>query len=184
VGVVAALWIRAEDAGGESEDPGSAPPRAPRLRAVGSTRPGDADAGTPRILLVEDDPSMRMLCRLNLELNGFEVVEAATGAEGLAKADSGPFDLILLDVMLPDTGGVEIAERLAGTPAQSTPVVFVSARGADGDIARGFDAGAIDYIVKPFDVVQLSARLREDLDELARSGREGLRRRRFGREES
>jgi two-component system alkaline phosphatase synthesis response regulator PhoP len=130
-----------------------------------------------RVLLVEDDASMAMLCRFNLELAGFEVVTAETGAEGVAKATSERFDVVLLDVMLPDLGGLEVAEELRGT---SAPIVFMSARDAEDDLERGRLAGAIDYVSKPFDPVELPARLRGDLEELGRSGVEGVWQLRFG----
>lgn len=120
---------------------------------------------------------MAMLCRFNLELSGFEVVTAETGLDGVQKATSERFDLVLLDVMLPDLGGLEVAERLRGC---GTPIVFMSARDADDDVERGRRAGAIDYVAKPFDPVELPARLRGDLDELERTGVDGVWRLRFG----
>jgi two-component system, OmpR family, alkaline phosphatase synthesis response regulator PhoP len=129
------------------------------------------------VLLVEDDASMAMLCRFNLELAGFEVVTADTGVEGLIKATSERFDLVLLDVMLPDLGGFEVAERLRG---HSAPIVFMSARDAEDDVEQGRLAGAIDYVSKPFDPVDLPVRLRGDLEELERSGTDGVWQLRFG----
>ncbi len=120
---------------------------------------------------------MAMLCRFNLELSGFEVVTAETGSEGVEKATSERFDLVLLDVMLPDLGGLEVADQLRGVGA---PIVFMSARDADEDVERGREAGAIDYVSKPFDPVELPKRLRGDLEELERSGVEGVWQLRFG----
>jgi two-component system alkaline phosphatase synthesis response regulator PhoP len=147
------------------------------LSVVRDSGRGDREARVLRVLLVEDDASMAMLCRFNLELSGFEVVTAETGADGLARATDERFDLVLLDVMLPDLGGLEIAERLRGSAA---PIVFMSARDAEEDVERGRQAGAIDYVSKPFDPVELPARLRGDLEELERSGVEGVWRLRFG----
>lgn len=124
---------------------------------------------------------MRMLCSFNLELAGFEVVSVGTGGEGLARATEGGFDLVLLDVMLPDLGGFEVAKRLQeSVEGLGIPVVFLSARGSEADLARGRAAGAIDYVVKPFDPVALPQRLREDLAELGRAGADAVRRLRFG----
>jgi CheY-like chemotaxis protein len=134
------------------------------LAAVG-TRPGEADGRRLTVLVVEDDPSMQLLCSYNLEAAGFRVVTAATGHEGVKLASEQKPDLVLLDVMLPDLGGFEVAERLQGVP-----IVFLSARASESDIQRGRTVGAIDYVTKPFDPVTLPARLRDDLDELRRGG--------------
>jgi len=124
---------------------------------------------------------MRFLCRFNLALEGFEIVEAATGEEALAKVNDAAFDLVLLDVMLPDFSGLEVATRMrADARMGEVPIVFVSARGGETDIEQGRSAGAIDYIVKPFDPIALPQRLRDDLEELGRSGAEGVWRLRFG----
>lgn len=167
-----------DGSGSDSDPPGAG---RPRLSVAGSSGGGHAATTRLRVLLVEDEASMRMLCSFNLELAGFEVVSVGTGAEGLARATEEGFDLVLLDVMLPDLGGFEVAkqlrERVSGL---GTPVVFLSARGSEEDIALGRAAGAIDYVVKPFDPVALPQRLREDLAELGRSGAEAVRRRRFG----
>lgn len=108
---------------------------------------------------------MRLLVQFNLESENFRVTLAETGTEGLATVAAEQPDLVLLDVMLPDIGGFELAQRLSGVP-----IVFMSARASGGDFARGREAGAIDYISKPFDPVALPGRLREDLIELDRSG--------------
>lgn len=155
--------------------------RPTELSVAGASGGGREQATPLRVLLVEDEPSMRMLCSFNLELAGFDVESVETGAEGVARAADGPYDLVLLDVMLPDLGGFEVAQRLQevhGT--EDVPVVFLSARGSDADRARGRAAGAIDYVVKPFDPVALPQRLREDLAELRRSGADAVRRLRFG----
>ena len=135
------------------------------------------------MLVVEDDPAMRMLCEFNLKAAGFRVVTASTGREGIDRARAERFDLILLDVMLPDLGGFEIAERLrAGEETRRVPYVFLSARASRTDLARGRAAGAIDYVTKPFDPVGLAARLREDIEELGRGGADSVWELRFGRE--
>lgn len=162
---------------GEDEPTGN-PERhvAPRLSVVPGGRAGKGVRREPSVLLVEDDASMRLVCTFNLEAAGFRVVAAATGREGLERARSERFDLLLLDVMLPDLGGFEIAGELRG----DAPVVFLSARTSAADLARGRAAGAIDYVTKPFDPVQLATRLREDLDELGRGGADHVWELRFG----
>jgi DNA-binding response OmpR family regulator len=108
---------------------------------------------------------MRLLVRFNLETENFQVVEAGTGADGLEAIAAEQPDIVLLDVMLPDLGGFEIARQLTGVP-----VVFMSAKASASDFAQGREAGAIDYVAKPFDPVALPGRLREDLIELDRGG--------------
>lgn len=139
-----------------------------RLRAVEPARrsdPGERGHEAPtsqRVLVVDDEASMRTLCRINLELAGFEVSEAADGSSALARVREQEFGLVLLDVMLPDMGGHEVAERLAAdTDTRDVPVAFLSARAASKDLRRGFELGAVDYITKPFDPLELAGRVRE-----------------------
>ena len=166
MGVAAPLFL-GEDGGRVG---GPEPKRVPPLRVVAGERGEDADPTGPiSVLLVEDDPSMRLVCTFNLEAAGFHVVSATTGYEALEKAQAETFDVVLLDVMLPDMGGLDVATRIS-----SAPIVFVSARTADTDLDRGREAGAIDYVTKPFDPVSLPERLREDLAELKRSGPDGV----------
>jgi DNA-binding response OmpR family regulator len=104
------------------------------------------------------------------------VSEAADGTEALARAEDGVFDLVLLDVMLPDIGGHEIARRLAANAkTHSLPVVFLSARSDRDDLRVAYDLGAADYITKPFDPVALAARVNEVLDRVARKESEAFR---------
>jgi len=146
-----------------------------RLSAVAGGRASGAPGRILSVLVVEDDPSMRLLVTVNLELAGFRVTAAATGAEGLELAESERPDVVLLDVMLPDLGGFEVAERLP-----ETPIVFMSARTSESDIERGRGVGAIDYLTKPFDPMSLPDRLREDLHEFDRGGAERVWALRFG----
>jgi two-component system OmpR family response regulator len=170
---------------GDERDAGApAPTSRPDLRAVpGHDAPDSSGARTTVVLLVEDDPSMRMLCTINLELSGFRVVAASTGTEAVALAETaGPYAIVLLDVMLPDLGGFDVAERLhASRAAGDVPVVFVSARVSPADVMNGLAVGAIDYIPKPFDPIALGGRLREDLDLFRRDGAETVQALRFGR---
>jgi len=155
--------------------------RPPRLEVVPGGGAGKEKLAQRSLLLVEDDPSMRLLCTFNLELAGFRVTTAGSGREGLDAARVGRFDLVVLDVMLPDLGGFEVAAALRADEAtRDVPFVFLSARTSSDDLARGRAVGAIDYVTKPFDPVELGARLHGDLDELARGGADDVWELRFG----
>ena len=174
VGVAAApLYL-----GDEQYDGGSAVP-APKPARHLSAVDGESGEATNRpltVLLVEDDPAMQIVVSYNLEAAGFRVFKATTGHEGVELAESEKPDLVLLDVMLPDLGGFEVAQRL-----RAVPIVFMSARASETDLERGQAVGAIDYVTKPFDPVGLADRLREDLEELKRGGgAERVWRMRFG----
>jgi DNA-binding response OmpR family regulator len=131
----------------------------------------------PRILLVEDEFAIRTICRVNLESDGLAVVEAADGREALAGIRQERPELVLLDVMMPDVDGWEVAEQLAADPhTQDIPVVFLSARAAREDKARAQGLGAVGYIVKPFDPVMLGAAVKDVLERIRRGEREQLNR--------
>jgi DNA-binding response OmpR family regulator len=133
-----------------------------------------------RVLVVDDEPSIRFLCTINLTLAGFEVSEAADGAEALERAGAEPFDLVLLDVMLPDLGGHEVAVRLAADErTRGLPIVFVSARANRADLRAGYEVGGVDYITKPFDPVALSAQVEEIIARVERGESEAFRRARL-----
>jgi DNA-binding response OmpR family regulator len=150
-------------------------PTTLRLRRGGVEQPTGR-----RVLVVDDEPSIRMLCTVNLELAGFVVTEAADGAEALELAARSDFDLVLLDVMLPDIGGHEVARRLAEAPGtRALPVVFLSARANRADLRLGYEVGGLDYITKPFDPTSLGARLDEVLERVARGEGETFRRTRL-----
>jgi len=124
---------------------------------------------------------MRAVCRLNLELEGFDVLEAAEGKEALALALRERPDLVLLDVMMPAMDGFDVARRLKSNPATSKiPVVFMTALAASDDRRRGFEAGAVGYVVKPFDPVYLGDTVRKTLDRLHAGDHDGLRRELLG----
>lgn len=112
-----------------------------------------------RILIVEDEPRLRDLIGRSLIREGYEVDSAADGAEGFEKAKSGGFDVIVLDVMLPTMSGLEISMRLR-RQGVDVPILMLTARDAVDDRVAGLDAGADDYLVKPFAFAELSARLR------------------------
>jgi two-component system, OmpR family, response regulator MprA len=112
-----------------------------------------------RILIVDDDRSLRDALRRALLLGGYEVATAAAGAEGLAKVASDDPDALVLDVGLPDVDGLAVCRQLRGE-GNRVPVLMLTARAAVSDRIDGLDAGADDYLVKPFDVGELQARLR------------------------
>ena len=115
---------------------------------------------TPQILVVEDEENIAFVVVAALRLAGFDVVEARSGREGLKMtAEGGAADLIVLDVMLPDLDGFEVCRRLRAERID-TPVVFLTARDTTEDRIRGLTIGGDDYLVKPFSVEELLARVR------------------------
>jgi DNA-binding response OmpR family regulator len=112
-----------------------------------------------RILVIEDEPQMRLGLRDNLELEGYEVETATDGTEGLAKAATFSPDLVLLDVMLPKKNGFDVCRELRAR-ASSMPIVMLTARSAETDKVLGFELGADDYVTKPFSISELLARVR------------------------
>ena len=130
-----------------------------------------------RVLVIDDEPPIRLLCRVNLEAEGMEVLEAADGPSGLAKAKSKRPDVILLDVMMPGLDGWRVAEELLDDPTtREIPIVFLTARAEFRDRARGLDIGGVDYVTKPFNPVELAPLVRELLDRLEAGERDELRR--------
>ncbi len=115
-----------------------------------------ADQGV--ILLIEDELPIRRFLRPTLQSHSFKVVEAQTGGEGLALASSHNPDIVLLDLGLPDMDGLEVVKRLREWT--TVPIVIITARGKEKDKIAGLDAGADDYLTKPFDVGELMARIR------------------------
>jgi two-component system OmpR family response regulator len=119
----------------------------------------DAQAGA-KILVVDDEDSITQLLCTALRYEGFETASAASGREALTAAASFRPDLVLLDVMLPDLDGFEVHRRLTGGSAERMPVVFLTARRDTDDRIRGLTIGADDYVVKPFSLEELIARVR------------------------
>ena len=107
-----------------------------------------------RILILEDERAINYLIALNLGMVGHTTVQAFTGAEALKMAEIQPIDLLILDVMLPDTNGFSVYEKLRGIPA-----IFLTALGETADKVKGFERGADDYIVKPFEMTELLLRV-------------------------
>lgn len=112
----------------------------------------------PRILVVEDDPGMRMLILRVLQSNGYAVRGAQDGREMWEAFGASPFDLVILDVMLPGTNGLDLCRDLRAT--SQVPVIMVSARGEELDRVLGLELGADDYVAKPFGQKELLARVR------------------------
>jgi two-component system alkaline phosphatase synthesis response regulator PhoP len=110
-----------------------------------------------RVLVIDDEPDVLLLCRVNLQYAGHEVLEAPDGERGLELARTVGADLILLDVMLPERDGLSILEELAAHPATAeTPVVLLTAKAQLEDQLRGWQAGCTEYVTKPFSPADLS----------------------------
>ena len=129
-----------------------------------------------KVLVIDDEAPIRLLCRVNLEGEGMAVVEAADGASGLAAASAEKPDAILLDVMMPGLDGWDVAAALLeDDETAGIPIVFLTARADLRDRARGMDLGGIDYVTKPFNPVELASTVRGVVDAVARGHREVLR---------
>ena len=112
----------------------------------------------PTILIIEDEPALQRFLRVTLEAQNFKVIEALQGEHGLRHAATAQPDLVILDLGLPDLDGVELTKRLRESSA--VPIIVVSARGKEQDKVVALDAGADDYLTKPFGVAELLARVR------------------------
>ena len=133
--------------------------------------------GTTRVLVIDDEAPIRLLCRVNLEAAGMRVLEAADGASGIEEARRSEPDVILLDVMMPGLDGRHVAEALLDDPVtDDIPIVFLTARAELRDRARGIDLGGVDYVTKPFDPVELAPLVRDLLDRVEHGQRDDLRR--------
>src|ERR1051326_2407591 len=130
-----------------------------------------------RVLVIDDEPPIRLLCRVNLEAEGMEVLEASDGPTGLEKARNDEPDVILLDVMMPGLDGWQVAEELIGDDrTRSIPIVFLTARAAPRARPGGLDLGGIDYVRKPFNPVELAPLVRELIHRVDLGEREDVRR--------
>ena len=111
----------------------------------------------PSVLVIDDESPIRLLCRVNLEADGFRVFEADNGLTGVEVARAELPDVIILDVMMPGLDGWQVAERLREDEATSgIPIVFLTARAEPRDRVRGLDAGGIQYVTKPFNPIDLA----------------------------
>ena len=131
---------------------------APERDPGASAAPQQARA---RVLVVEDEPAMLRALRINLRVRKYDVATAATGEEALAEAGRRPPDAVILDLGLPDLNGIEVIRRLRGW--SRAPVIVLSGRAGPGDKIAALDAGADDYVTKPFSMGELLARLRAAL---------------------
>ena len=130
-----------------------------------------------RVLVIDDEAPIRLLCRVNLEAEGMEVLEAGDGPSGLERARAEAPDVILLDVMMPGLDGWRVAEELLDDQStERIPIVFLTARAELRDRARGIDLGGVDYITKPFNPVELASMVNGLLGRVDAGEREELRR--------
>src|SRR6266550_8534140 len=130
-----------------------------------------------RVLIIDDEAPIRLLCRVNLEAEQMEVIDAGDGPTGLEKARNEEPDVILLDVMMPGLDGWQVAEELLDDRRTSSiPIVFLTARAEVRDRARGLDLGGIDYVTKPFNPIELAPQVRELIQRVDQGEREEVRR--------
>jgi DNA-binding response OmpR family regulator len=130
-----------------------------------------------QVLVIDDEAPIRLLCRVNLEAEGMDVLEAPDGPSGLDLARGQEPDVILLDVMMPGLDGWRVAEELLDDPRTAPiPIVFLTARAELRDRARGLDLGGVDYITKPFNPVELAPLVRDLLGRVDAGERDELRR--------
>jgi two-component system phosphate regulon response regulator PhoB len=121
-------------------------------------------ADQPRVLVVEDEPAQREVLAYNLEAEGFAVSRADNGEEALLLVDEIAPDIIVLDWMMPNLSGIEVCRRLKmRSETRSIPVIMLSARSEEVDRVRGLETGADDYVIKPYSVIELMARVRSQL---------------------
>jgi two-component system alkaline phosphatase synthesis response regulator PhoP len=129
-----------------------------------------------KVLVIDDEAPIRLLCRVNLEAEGMDVIEAPDGPSGVDKARDERPDVILLDVMMPGLDGWRVAEQLfQDDRTAAIPIIFLTARAEFRDRARGLDIGGVDYVTKPFNPLELAPLVQSLLDRLDRGERDELR---------
>jgi DNA-binding response OmpR family regulator len=129
-----------------------------------------------KVLVIDDEAPIRLLCRVNLEAEGMTVIEAADGPSGLEQAREENPDVVLLDVMMPGLDGWKVAEHLLEDERTSLiPIIFLTARAEFRDRAKGLDIGGIDYVTKPFNPLDLAPLVRDLLSRIERGERDELR---------
>jgi two-component system, OmpR family, alkaline phosphatase synthesis response regulator PhoP len=144
--------------------------------AARATSGGRAPAEAQRVMIVDDEASIRLICSINFTASGWEAIEATDGEEALERIPAEKPDVVLLDVMMPRADGWTVAERLAADPAtRDVPVVFLSARAEQRDRERAHALGAVAYLTKPIDPVRLPDLVEEILGRLERGERDALR---------
>ena len=137
---------------------------------------GAAKAGMTKVLVIDDEAPIRLLCRVNLEAEKMDVIEAADGPSGVEKARAERPDVILLDVMMPGLDGWNVAAQLLeDTSTRGIPIIFLTARAEFRDRARGLDIGGVDYVTKPFNPLELAPLVQQLLDRIDRGERDELR---------
>src|SRR6056297_3454208 len=118
----------------------------------------------PTVLLVEDEPAQREVLGYNLEADGFRVLTAGNGEEALMMVAETPPDIIVLDWMMPNVSGIEVCRQLkTRSETRGIPIIMLSARSEEVDRVRGLETGADDYVIKPYSVIELMARVRAQL---------------------
>jgi two-component system phosphate regulon response regulator PhoB len=123
-----------------------------------------APADQPFVLVVEDEPAQREVLSYNFEAEGFRVAQASNGEEALMLVEESAPDVIVLDWMLPNVSGIEVCRRLKMRPeTRGVPIIMLSARSEEVDRVRGLETGADDYMIKPYSLVELVARVRTQL---------------------
>jgi DNA-binding response OmpR family regulator len=129
-----------------------------------------------KVLVIDDEAPIRLLCRVNLEAEKMDVIEAPDGPTGLERAREQRPDVVLLDVMMPGLDGWRVAEHLLEDERTSEiPIIFLTARAEFRDRARGLDIGGVDYVTKPFNPLELAPLVRELLARIERGERDELR---------
>lgn len=133
-----------------------------------------------KILVVDDDPTMVKLINVNLKLNNYAVLEATSGEQALEIVKNEQLDLVVLDIMMPGVDGWEVLKRIRSNPeSQEMPVILVTAKTQDSDVIRGWELGADEYVIKPFNPLLLVEVIKLVLD---RSYEERLERRKKQKE--
>jgi DNA-binding response OmpR family regulator len=136
----------------------------PVAGVAGDTTPEERNVA--RVMAVDDDHVIRGLLEVNLEMEGHEVMTAIDGQDALDKVRADPPDLIILDVMMPNVNGWQVAEQLRADDAtRDIPIIFLSARAMDNDVRKGRDLGADSYVTKPFDPIDLMELVRRLLED-------------------
>jgi DNA-binding response OmpR family regulator len=134
----------------------------------------------PKVLVIDDEAPIRLLCRVNLEAEKIDVLEAEDGSEGLELARTEQPDVILLDVMMPGLDGWEVLQRLLDDEAtREIPIVFLTARAELRDRARGLELGGVDYVTKPFNPTELAPLVQSLIERVKRGEREEIRKERI-----